>query len=321
MIGDDAGWPWDMGAIGLLDGADLVDGEGRFRIEAVRRVIEPRLSLVPHARHCCTGRGRAWAGRCGWTRRPLTLLITCVPPRCPPRLARRSSWRRASSCAGAPWTGPGRCGRCGSCPAWTAGGSGYSCGCTTPWPTGWREWPSSARCSTRPPGHPRPPAPPWTPSPVPSARELLGDNARRRARELGRALSGLAGPAGCCGRRGAPGPPAREAAGPRAPRVSLNGGRIGLDRRLALVRGDLGQAAAIARAHGGTVNDVVLAAVAGGCATCCWPAARPCRTCCCAPRSRSPCTRSSPARRAAIRSGGWPCRCRSASPALRAGSS
>ena len=56
----------------------------------------------------------------------------------------------------------------------------------------------------------------------------------------------------------------REAAGQRAPVTSLNRGRIGLDRRLALVRGDLGAARTIARAHGGTVNDVVLAAVAGG---------------------------------------------------------
>src|ERR1019366_294934 len=37
---------------------------------------------------------------------------------------------------------------------------------------------------------------PWTPAPAPSARELLGDNARRRARGLGRALSGLMDPGG-----------------------------------------------------------------------------------------------------------------------------
>src|ERR1017187_8990909 len=50
VTGDDAGWPWDIGAIGVLDGTGLVDGDGRFRIEAVRRVIEPRLHLVPHSR-------------------------------------------------------------------------------------------------------------------------------------------------------------------------------------------------------------------------------------------------------------------------------
>ncbi len=50
VVGDDAGWPWDIGAIGFLDETGLVDGDGRFRIEAVRRVIEPRLHLVPHSR-------------------------------------------------------------------------------------------------------------------------------------------------------------------------------------------------------------------------------------------------------------------------------
>jgi hypothetical protein len=48
--GEDCGWPWDIGAIGFLDGTGLADGDGRFRIGAVRRVIEPRLHLVPHSR-------------------------------------------------------------------------------------------------------------------------------------------------------------------------------------------------------------------------------------------------------------------------------
>jgi len=113
-------------------------------------------------------------------------------------------------------------------------------------------------------GAPAPGAAPWTPAPAPSARELLRDNGRRRARELGRALSGLMDPAGALRRARRTWPAWREAAGQRAPATSLNRGRIGLDRRLALIRSDLGQARAIARAHGGTVNDVVLAAVAGG---------------------------------------------------------
>jgi len=50
VTGDDAGWPWDIGAIGVLDGTGLVAGDGQFRIEAVRRVLEPRLHLVPHSR-------------------------------------------------------------------------------------------------------------------------------------------------------------------------------------------------------------------------------------------------------------------------------
>jgi diacylglycerol O-acyltransferase / wax synthase len=80
----------------------------------------------------------------------------------------------------------------------------------------------------------------------------------------GRAVSGLIHPGGMLRRARGTWPAWREAAGQRAPRTSLNRGRIGLDRRLALVRGDLGRASMIARAHGGTVNDVVLAAAAGG---------------------------------------------------------
>ena len=49
----------------------------------------------------------------------------------------------------------------------------------------------------------------------------------------------------------------------RAPRVSLNAPVTGR-RRLLLIRADLERARTVAHAHGGTVNDVVLAAVAGG---------------------------------------------------------
>jgi diacylglycerol O-acyltransferase / wax synthase len=48
-----------------------------------------------------------------------------------------------------------------------------------------------------------------------------------------------------------------------APRCSLNR-RIGSDRRLAIVHGDLGEVRRAARGCGATVNDVLLAAVAGG---------------------------------------------------------
>ena len=49
----------------------------------------------------------------------------------------------------------------------------------------------------------------------------------------------------------------------RAPAVSLNR-PVGPHRRLALVRADLAATRAVAHRHGGTVNDVVLAAMAGG---------------------------------------------------------
>ena len=60
-----------------------------------------------------------------------------------------------------------------------------------------------------------------------------------------------------------PGQGARLTREGRAPRLSLNQ-RIGPHRRLLLIRADLERARAAGHAQGGTVNDVVLAAVAGG---------------------------------------------------------
>ncbi|HEX6360344.1 wax ester/triacylglycerol synthase domain-containing protein [Actinophytocola sp.] len=40
---DDFGWPQDIGAVGVLDGAGLVDPDGRFRLELVRAAVEERL--------------------------------------------------------------------------------------------------------------------------------------------------------------------------------------------------------------------------------------------------------------------------------------
>ncbi|HWD47791.1 MAG TPA: WS/DGAT domain-containing protein, partial [Actinomycetota bacterium] len=107
---------------------------------------------------------------------------------------------------------------------------------------------------------PSPVAPPWTPAPLPTAGELLRDNLRRRLRELGRGLSTLTHP-----RRPRGGSSAvwREFFAERAPRTSLNR-PIGAERRLAVVRGRLDVARQVAHAHNAKVNDVVLAAVAGG---------------------------------------------------------
>ena len=156
--GEDCGWPWDIGAIGFLDGTGLADGDGRFRIGAVRRVIEPRLHLVPHSRQLLyrPPPGLGWPLWVDAASFDIADHVRVFPLAAPGR-ARRSSWRRVSSCAGAAWIRHGRAGRRGSCPAWLTGGSGYSCGCTTPWRTGSRELLPSACCSTPPPGHPRPP--------------------------------------------------------------------------------------------------------------------------------------------------------------------
>ena len=50
MLGASKVWPQDIGALALLDGANLLDSSGRFRIEAAREAIGFRLHLVPRFR-------------------------------------------------------------------------------------------------------------------------------------------------------------------------------------------------------------------------------------------------------------------------------
>jgi hypothetical protein len=47
---DEYGWSEDIGVLAILDGARLLDGDGRVRVEEVRRRLEPRLALVPRFR-------------------------------------------------------------------------------------------------------------------------------------------------------------------------------------------------------------------------------------------------------------------------------
>jgi diacylglycerol O-acyltransferase / wax synthase len=114
------------------------------------------------------------------------------------------------------------------------------------------------------PSAPIPATPPWTPVPIPDTRQLLADNLRRRRQELGCGWSGLTHPGKALARARAAWPAWREVLTERpAPRISLNY-PVGGGRRLALLRSRLGLIKQVAHARHATVNDVALAAVAGG---------------------------------------------------------
>jgi len=102
------------------------------------------------------------------------------------------------------------------------------------------------------------------PEPAPSRRELLDDNRRRIARHIANGASSVLHPTRWLPEATAA---ARTAVGALsegfAPRTSLNG-PVGSRRRLLLARADLGRVKAVAHAHGAKVNDVALAAIAGG---------------------------------------------------------
>jgi WS/DGAT/MGAT family acyltransferase len=120
---------------------------------------------------------------------------------------------------------------------------------------------------------PLPVAPPdheWVPRPLPSSAELLADALLERATVPGEIVRGvravLRGPRSVAGKLGTAlaGLGAMAWSGLQAAPPSPFNVRIGPHRRFTWVRGDLAQFKAIKNSLGGTVNDVVLAAVAGG---------------------------------------------------------
>jgi WS/DGAT/MGAT family acyltransferase len=123
--------------------------------------------------------------------------------------------------------------------------------------------------TSREPAPVAPPAAPWVPRPLPSPMQLLADALLERATVPGEIARGVRaavrGPRQMAGRLGQAlvGMGAMAWAGLRpAPRSPFNV-RIGPHRRFTWVRGDLSEFKQVKNALGGTVNDVVLAAVAG----------------------------------------------------------
>jgi diacylglycerol O-acyltransferase / wax synthase len=261
---DDFGWSGDIGALAILDGTRLLDPDGRLRIEDVRRQLEPRLQLVPRFRQVLyrPRRGLGWPLWVDAESFDLADHIR-VHPLAPPgdqaqllracaELARRRLdptrplWQL--------WLLPGLpAQRVGLFlklhHAFADGMSGVA---------------AIGALLDLDADAPTPVAPPWTPTPLPTAGELLRDNLRRRLQGLDRALLALAHPSRTLRRARAAWPAWREFfAEQRAPRTSLNR-PIGADRQLAVVASRLELIKQVAHAHQAKVNDVVLAAVAGG---------------------------------------------------------
>jgi hypothetical protein len=114
------------------------------------------------------------------------------------------------------------------------------------------------------PGGPDPDAAPWWPRPRPSTRELLADGLRRKIFAATSAPAQMRHPRAIVARLRPLAWSARALArARRAPRVSINVPVSG-HHHLMLVRADLDRIKNVAHAHSGTVNDVVLTAVAGG---------------------------------------------------------
>jgi WS/DGAT/MGAT family acyltransferase len=261
---EEQGWAQYIGALVILDGRSLFDADGGFLIEPVREAIGRRLHLAPRFRQVLywprTGLGwPVWADAPSFDiTEPVRvhpvpppgderqLLLACETLRRRPLPRARPLWEM--------WflTGlPGQRVRffMKMHHAIADGVAGVA---------------ALAAFVDPVPDPPETSAPSWSPSPLPSTRELFQDNLRRRRRELSRALSALAEPIATAQRLRRSWPAARELfAEGRAPRTSVNR-RIGSDRRLAIIRGSLDVAKNIAHTHSATVNDVLMTAVAAG---------------------------------------------------------
>jgi diacylglycerol O-acyltransferase len=264
LSSEEFGWPQDIGALAILDGGRLLDPDGRFRIEQVRDQIQSRLHLVPRFRQLL----HRPAFGLGW---PLWVDAPCIDladhVRVLPLAAPADEQRLLLACEQlrARRLDPSR-------PLWELwflpglpdGRVGLFMKLHHAIADGVAGVAALGAFLDLVPDPPRTSAPPWTPAPMPSTRELAADNLRRRLRELQRAFTGLDHPVDTVRRARRGWPALREAFTEKpGPRTSLHR-RVGRRRRFALVRSDLDLVKRIAHAHDAKVNDVLMTVLAGG---------------------------------------------------------
>lgn len=264
ILWPDEVWPQDVGALAVLDGTGLMDPAGRFRIEHVREAIEGRLHLVPRFRQVLRFPRRGLGGPL-WVDagsfdlsdhlRTASLpapggeaeLLRTVEELRRRRLDRSRPLWEMWFLTGLPDARIGLFVRLHHVVADGIAGMA-TLGALL---DAFRDAPTA-------------PPRPWEPTPAPSERKLFVDNLQRHVEGLGRAASTLVRPVATVRRVLAAWPAMGELlAGEPGPRTSLDR-VIGPNRTLGLIRSRLDFVKGIAHANGAKVNDVLLAAIAGG---------------------------------------------------------
>jgi diacylglycerol O-acyltransferase len=263
MLRASAAWPQDIGALAILDGSGLLDATGRFRVEAVQEVIECRLHLVPRLRQVLH-HPRRGLGAPLWVDAPGFRLADHLHVRQLEAPAGEAQLERAVEELQRTALDPAR--------------STWEMWFFTGLPDGMIGWfvhlhhamadglaammtISAFLDQVR--GAPNAPAPHWTPLPMPSARELLADNVLRHVRGIAHVLAWLARPLTAVRQVRAAWPATRELLAEKpAPKTSLDR-VVGPGRRFTIVRSSTLLVRRIARAHDASVNDVLLALIAG----------------------------------------------------------
>ncbi len=264
MLWPDEIWPQDIGALVILDGGNLFDASGHFRIEDVRAAVAARLHLLPRFRELLYVPPGVHGGPF-WVDAPAFNLaehVQVLPVPAPGgeaqlllgaeelvrrRLDRSRPLWQMWFLTGLPEARVGLFVKVHHCIADGIAG-------VATFATFLDATPDAIAASPQP----------WTPAPVPTEAEVLADNRRRRRTRRRRRLSSLVHPVGSLRQVGAGWPAMHEllAEGALAP-TSLTR-TVGADRSLALVRSRIGVVKEVAHACDAKVNDVMLGAIAGG---------------------------------------------------------
>jgi WS/DGAT/MGAT family acyltransferase len=264
LLWDDYGWSSDIGGLAILDGTGFHDSDGRVRIDAVRRHLEAKLHLVPRFRQVLH-RPRLGLGWPLWVDAPSFDLADHIrvrrvaPPGDEAQLLKacQDLARRRLDPTRPPW-------ELWLLPGLSGGRVGAFLRLHHVLADGTAALAAFGALLDSTAETPALAPLPWTPAAIPTAGELLRDNLSQRGHELARGCSALTHPRRTLRRAGQAAPAWREVLTEQpAPQTSLNR-PVGTDRLLALVRSRLDLAKQIAHAHDAKVNDVVLAAVAGG---------------------------------------------------------
>jgi diacylglycerol O-acyltransferase / wax synthase len=264
MLSPDERWPQEIGCLAVLDGGSLLDSDGRLMIEKVRAVVTGHLQLVPRFRQILSI-PHLGLGTPLWVDAPGLDVSDHVRVRQLPAPADESRLLRAveqlvarrldrSRPLWEMWLLPGlpesRIGLLIKVHHALADGIaglatiGALLGAT--------------------PDKLAEPAPAWIPAPAPTARDLFADNLRRHLNRLRRAFAILVHPVITLRAVRSVWPAMGELISDRRGPVTSLDRVVGPDRNLALIRSSLDVIKQIARTHNATVNDVLLAIIAGG---------------------------------------------------------